>query len=266
MDTNSEHIIESLKEIEITRPVDLIISQIKRLISDGLVTPGDKLPPERELAQRMRIGRGHVREAIKRLEFYGILQTIPHKGTIVASLGVKALEGLISNVLQIERDDFIALVETRLILETNAVRLTTERASDAEITRIKQAHDEYQQMAQSGSPNIEVDFVFHLRIAEYCQNSILRSIIALISPDIISYSMNVTEDEVGYRKLSDFVVAEHRLIMDGILARNPDRAAEAMGRHLSRIFELVKEFKQLKDKFDLFKWIEQYQARQELTQ
>jgi GntR family transcriptional repressor for pyruvate dehydrogenase complex len=262
MNLNSERIIESLKEIEINKPVDLIISQIRSLISSGVVKPGDKLPPERELAQRMRIGRGYVREALKRLEFYGILQTIPHKGTIVARLGVNALVGLISNVLQIERNDFTALVETRLILETSAVRLTAERASPAEITQIQQAHDEYRRLAQAGLPSLDVDFLFHLRIAEFCQNAVLRSIIALISPDIIAFSQDVTHDQAGYKLLSEFVVQEHQAIMHGIVAQNPDAAATAMHRHLSRILKLVRDSARLKEQFNIFEWIQQYKSEQ----
>ena len=62
-------------ELEFKKPSDLIISQIRRLITEGVLKPGDRLPPERELAERFAVGRGHVRDAIKKLEFYGILKT-----------------------------------------------------------------------------------------------------------------------------------------------------------------------------------------------
>ena len=100
MDKPSQ-VIEQFREIDFKRPADIILQQIKELISNGVLRPGDRLPPERALATRFGVGRGHIREAIKRLEFYGVLKTLPQSGTIVTSLGGKALEGLISNVLKL---------------------------------------------------------------------------------------------------------------------------------------------------------------------
>ena len=265
MDDKTEAFIESLEQIEIKKPTDLIIQQIKRQISSGMLKPGDKLPPEREISKRLSVGRGYVREAIKKLEFYGILKTIPHKGTIVSSLGVKALEGLISNVLELEKENFRSLVETRLILETNTARLAALRASDNEIEKIQKAHDDYRDLALKGTPNIEIDFLFHLRIAEFCKNPALHSLITLIAPDIISYSASITGDEHGYRRLSKFVIGEHKAVMEAILKREPEQASDAMGRHLNRILTLVSEIEKQKDKFDIGKWIENYMVQHEIS-
>lgn len=261
MDDKTESFIDSLEQIKIRKPTDLIIQQIRRQISTGILRPGDKLPPERDLAKRLSVGRGYIREAIKKLEFYGILKTIPHKGTIVSSLGVRALEGLISNVLELEKENFRSLVETRLILETNAARLTAMRATDDEIKIIEKAHDDYRALALKGTPNIEIDFLFHLRIAEFCKNQVLRSIISLITPDIISYSMSIAGDQQGYRKLSKFVMDEHLAIMNAIISRQPTQASNAMGRHLNRILTLVIDIEKQKDKFNISTWIENYKAQ-----
>ena len=250
--------VDSLEQIEIVKPTELIIQQLKRQISSGVLKPGDKLPPERELAERLNVGRGYVREAIKKLEFYGILRTIPYKGTLVSSLGVKALEGLIGNVLELEKEHFRSLVETRLILETHAARLTAVRATDEQIEKIQQSHDEYRELALKGSPDIESDLLFHLSIAEFCANPVLRSIISLIAPDIVSYSLRVTRDREAYKQLSEFVVSEHQAIMEGIRSRDPEKASSAMGRHINRILMLVKDYEQQKGKFKIKNWIKKY--------
>ncbi len=263
MNDKTEAFMDSLEQIEIKKPTELIIQQIKRQISSGILKPGDKLPPEREISKRLSVGRGYVREAIKKLEFYGILKTIPHKGTIVSSLGVKALEGLISNVLELEKENFRSLVETRLILETNTARLAALRATDDEIEKIKKAHDDYRELALKGTPSIEIDFLFHLRIAEFCKNPVLHSLITLIAPDIISYSSKVTRDQDGYRKLSEFVIDEHQAIMNAIRDRQPEDASDAMGRHLNRILMLVTEIEEQKDAFDISKWIDSYNEQRE---
>ncbi|MBD3287174.1 FCD domain-containing protein [candidate division KSB1 bacterium] len=266
MDDKTEAFIESLEQIEIKKPTDLIIQQIKRQISSGMLKPGDKLPPEREISKRLSVGRGYVREAIKKLEFYGILKTIPHKGTIVSSLGVKALEGLISNVLELEKENFRSLVETRLILETNTARLAALRAADNEIEKIQKAHDDYRELALKGTPNIEIDFLFHLRIAEFCKNPVLHSIITLITPDIISYSMSIAGDRQVYLRLSKLVVDEHRTIMNAIRNREAEKSADAMRKHLNRVLTLVTEIEQRQDAFDIDEWIENYKKQRKIPE
>ena len=66
--------LDNLNKIELKNPVDLIISQIRDLISAGHIKPGEKLPPERKLAEHLGVSRGQVREAINKLQFYGILK------------------------------------------------------------------------------------------------------------------------------------------------------------------------------------------------
>ena len=95
-------VLKNLKEVVTEKPVDVIIRQIKDLLISGQLKPGDKLPPERKLSEIFGVGRTHVRDAIRRLEFYGILKTRPQSGTFVAAIGISALEGLIADVLKID--------------------------------------------------------------------------------------------------------------------------------------------------------------------
>src|ERR1700712_782847 len=111
-------VLNNLKEVVREKPVDIIIKQIKDLLISGQLKPGDKLPPERKLSEKFGVGRTPVRDAIRKLEFYGILKTRPQSGTFVAGIGITALEGLISDVLKIDSSSFLSLVETRELLET----------------------------------------------------------------------------------------------------------------------------------------------------
>ena len=136
-------VISQLSPIQLDKPADLIMRQIRNLLANGALKAGDRLPPERELASQFGVGRGHVREALRKLEFYGVLQTFPQSGTIVASLGAGALERLISNLLDLDRDDIKALTETRGILEMHSAQLAAQRASKAAIADIKAALDAF---------------------------------------------------------------------------------------------------------------------------
>ncbi|UCF98175.1 MAG: FadR family transcriptional regulator [Spirochaetaceae bacterium] len=221
--------LDLFQEIEVEKPADLIIKQIRQLISSGRLKPGLRLPSERVLAERFGVGRGHIREALKKLEFYGILKTQPQKGTIVASLGVKALEGLISNLLATDTRDFESLMEIRALLEVHAARLAAKRAGQAEIEEINYAFEDFRRKVEQGQSGLEEDHLFHLKIAEESKNSVLRSLIGLITPDIIAMTR---ERQDRHAERQQTTVKEHENILEGIRSRDPDRAARAMSEHM----------------------------------
>lgn len=234
MEVEAIRFIEHFREIDVKKPAEIIIQQIKGLISSGVLKPGDRLPSERALTERFGVGRGPLREAIKKLEFYGILKTMPQSGTFVANFGVKALEGLISNVLGLEKEDLESLMETRAILEIQAARLAAMRATDLEVEEIAKAHNEFQKQVEKGNPGLEEDLLFHLKIAGCSKNSVLRSLITLITPDIITLSRKFDTCRNGRFLLT---VKEHESVLGGIQRREPERAAEAMAEHM-RISQL----------------------------
>ena len=226
--------LENLEKIVIEKPADKIIKQIRYLISSGQLNPGDKLPPERKLAESLGVGRGPVRDAIRKLEFYGILKTLPQSGTVVAGMGLKALEGLITDVLKIETNDFASLVETRVLLEVNAARFAAERRTDEDIQALHKALDEYEQKISNGRPAVEEDLMFHLKIAEASKNSALKSFMMIIIPDIIKnfIDLRVCEDDRFLK-----TVEEHREILNHIINQEIEAAGDAMRNHLQEVLE-----------------------------
>ena len=225
----SDLIIAQLSAIEVTKPADLILRQIRNLISGGALKAGDRLPSERELAQRFGVGRGHVREALRKLEFYGVLQTFPQSGTTVASLGVAALERLISNLLDLDRDDVKALTETRVILEMHAAQLAAQRATKAAIAALKSALEAFRGEVEAGRTGVEEDLLFHLEIARAAQNPIMVSLIGLITPDIIRLNKESRACESGRAAVA---LKEHEKLFAAIAAHDVDAAMQAMEEHM----------------------------------
>lgn len=226
--------LDNLQKIVIEKPVDKIIEQIRYLITSGELKPGDKLPPERKLADHLGVGRGPVRDAIRKLEFYGILKTLPQSGTVVSGMGMKALEGLITDVLKLETSDFTSLVETRVILEVNAAQFAAQRRTDDDIVAISNALQEYEAKISGGRPAVEEDLLFHLKIAEASKNSALKSFMLIITPDIIK---NFIELEVCDNGRFLKTVLEHQEILNFIVDKNPDAAGKAMRQHLNDVVE-----------------------------
>ncbi|MDZ7723628.1 MAG: GntR family transcriptional regulator [candidate division KSB1 bacterium] len=217
--------IHYFKEISVTNPFELIISQIKTLISSGILKPGDRLPAERALMQRFGVGRGHIRKAIQKLEFYGILETRPQSGTFVASIGVKALEGLITNILKLDSKDVNSLIETRTLLEIEAVGLAATRVTDSELEELEEAHLAFKNNVRSGKNGIDEDLLFHLKITECAHNAVLQSLLAVLIPDIITLSNDCGACRDGR---SSVAIRERYEILNALQEHD---AARASGSH-----------------------------------
>jgi GntR family transcriptional repressor for pyruvate dehydrogenase complex len=231
MSTTEINFLEHIKEVNVEKPSDIIINQLKELISKGVLKPGYKLPPERVLAQSFGVGRGHIRQALKKLEFYGILETYPQDGTYVAGLGVKAIEGLIKNVLKLNDNDFKSLVETRAILEIEAIKLTCQRANREQLQEIEEAHLDFAAKVRENETGLEEDLIFHLKIAEFCQNSVLYSMITLLTPEMLKLS-----HEKKSCKSNRFLEAlvEHEKIIAGLKTHDPEICVQAMKAHMDK--------------------------------
>jgi GntR family transcriptional regulator, transcriptional repressor for pyruvate dehydrogenase complex len=224
--------IPQLSPIQLQKPADLIMQQIKNLLASGALKSGDRLPPERELASQLGVGRGHVREALRKLEFYGVLQTFPQSGTFVASLGAGALERLIANLLDLDRDDIKALTETRGILELHSAQLAAQRASKAAIADIGSALDAFRSEVDAGRPAVEEDLLFHLAIANAAGNPVMASLIGLMTPDIIRLHKASRVCEAGR---SQQALLEHVRIFRAIAAHDAKAATRAMSEHVRLI-------------------------------
>ena len=237
-----EELLKKFEEISIEKPSELIIRQIRDLISSGELKPGDKLPSERKLTEKLGVSRAHVRDAIKRLEFYGIVKVVPQSGTVVSSLRIPAIEGMIGNILQLDNYSFHSLVETRVMIEMQAARLAAERRTEEDIAELERAHAIYVDKAKMGGLASDQDIMLHLKIAEAGKNPLLRSMMLLITPEIL----------ICYHKykvcanITEAALLEHRLLVQYIKDRNTNGAVTIMQQHLHGVLNFSKTF-EIKD-------------------
>ncbi len=221
--------LENFSEIKVESPVDMIIGQVRALITSGQLEPGDRLPAERKMAEKLGVSRGNVRAALQKLEFYGILRTLPQSGTVVAGLGITALEGLITDVLQLEESDFSYLVETRRMLEVQCVKLAAERRTAKDLVEIEQALAAYEDKIKGGEVAVEEDLMFHLSLADASKNGVLKSLMMVIAPDIIA---SHTRYKVCDEKTEMKAFFEHQEILRYIREQDVSGVEDAMLRHL----------------------------------
>src|SRR6476620_1798334 len=113
---------------------------------------------ERKISDKLGVGRTHVRDAIRKLEFYGILKTRPQSGTYVAAIGISALESMIADILKIDSYSFQSLVETRVMLEINSIQLACEKRTDEDLRHLQISLDNYLEKASNGVKAVDEDF------------------------------------------------------------------------------------------------------------
>lgn len=221
--------LKGLNKIEVTSPSDQIIQQLRALIAQGAINPGDRLPSERALAEQFGVGRSVVREALLKLEFFGILKTRPQSGTTVEDMTSTGLSALISNMLSLADPKPADMVEARRILEVETARLAAERADRAAIAAIRAAHESHVASVTNGEVSIESDVLFHLQIAEAAGNDVLHSMVSVFAPRIISSAKKSRTCEDGR---AGRAVEEHAAILRAIERGDPEAAGHAMHRHL----------------------------------
>ena len=203
----------------------------------GYLTPGDKLPSERKLSEKLGVGRTYIRDAIKKLEFFGILTTHPQSGVVVNGADISAMEGLFSNVMKIERPDFFSLVEIRVNMELFSVRKAAKRRTEEDIEYLEDALNAYENKIKINVPAENEDFLFHLKIAEASHNSVVKSMMLIILPDILAIyrSEKVCGSNVMVKTLG-----EHRGILNAIKEQDSEKAVLLMTEHLNDVLDFSK--------------------------
>lgn len=211
-----------------------IIDKIRELINYKNLEPGDKLPSERMLSEKFGVTRSNVREAIQKLEFYGILKSIPQSGTFIANIGAVAINGMVDDILRLEDPDFKSLVETRILLELKTVKLASLRRSEDDLKHIKEALDAYKKKTLSGEDAVQEDLLFHLAIAKASGNSTINTFMLTITPQII---IDFEKYHVCNKNQAFIGIKEHTEIYEAIKEQNPDLAKQKMKDHFSILYQ-----------------------------
>lgn len=217
-----------------TKTADIVIENIKELINSGQIKPGDRLPSERKLASDFGVGRAQIREALHKLEFYGIVKTLPQSGSVINGLDITTLDGLISDVLNLQTYDFFSLVETRLILEEHVVKLCAERYTPQDMEILEHTHENFVKYFDSPD-RVSHDFAFHRAIAEGSHNPVSKAMLMIIIPDIMKIYLR---DRIC--DPNPEVVKEHEEMLKAIKNRDGDLAVKLMKEHLRGVTEFAK--------------------------
>jgi GntR family transcriptional repressor for pyruvate dehydrogenase complex len=211
---------------------DEAILKIKGMIVGGELGPGDRLPNEADLAARLGVSRGSLREAVKALSLVHILDVRRGDGTYVSSLRSGQLLDALSFLVDFHQDDSVLrFFEVRRLLEPAAAALAAIRISDAELDRLERLLGEVGP-GTSVEELVANDTQFHRGIALAVGNDVLCSLLDGLTGATQRARIwrGMTEEGALERTL-----AEHRAIHRALLERDPEQARSCMTVHIAGV-------------------------------
>jgi len=214
-----------------------VADQIEQLIADESLHPGDKLPGEREMAERMGVSRTVVREAIRVLGVRGLIVVKTGCGTYVQEPSVKDAAASIERLLKLRQtsEPFAQIHEVRRMIEVETAGLAAERATDQDIARLQSAVEDMSSHREEPDAYIKDDHAFHEHLAEATHNSLFNVLLGPIS-GLLDQVIRISVQAPGALEAG---LAHHRDILDTIRQRDPEAARQAMREHLAEARELV---------------------------
>jgi GntR family transcriptional repressor for pyruvate dehydrogenase complex len=211
---------------------DEAIEKIKGMIVSGELGPGDRLPREADLAQRLGLSRSSLREAVRALSLVRILDVRQGDGTYVTSLDASLLLDALSFVVELHHDrSVLDLLEARRVLEAEAAALAAQRIQPAQRAELRDWLE-----AMPGCDGVEEfvenDLGFHRTIAIASGNHVIGKLLDSLSGRTIRARIwrGITEGGA-----IDRTIAEHRAICDAIQAGRPEQARAWMTVHLGSV-------------------------------
>lgn len=211
---------------------DEAIEKIKGMIVSGEMLPGDRLPREADLAERLGLSRNSLREAVKALSLIRVLDVRQGDGTYVTSLAPGLLLDALSFVVEFHRDDTVLeFFEVRRILEPSAAALAAQRMTDDDVEGLRAV------LADLGeAPSIDAlvanDLEFHRRIAAGSGNNVLCSLIdSLSGPTTRARIWRGLTQEGAVAKTRE----QHTAILEAIAARQPELARSWATVHVAGV-------------------------------
>jgi GntR family transcriptional regulator, transcriptional repressor for pyruvate dehydrogenase complex len=210
---------------------DQIAARVVALITERHLKPGDRLPPERELAQSMGVSRSSLREALRALSLLGVTEMRQGDGTYLTALDPDALMRPFGLVLALNDGQLQDLFEARRVIEPALAALAAERIDEPTLDALRKCVHDSAEAVRDEDAFMRIDLELHGLIARAASNSILWHVIGSISGMGIA-SRRRTNPLPGLREQS---VEDHRAIVAALDARDPEAAAATMLRHLENV-------------------------------
>ena len=220
-----------------------VFSFLREQLLDGTIRSGDRLLPERELALQLGVSRPIVREALRALSMMGVVEIRERVGTVVRQPDVSVLGDVFAFSLAQVPDAIDDVMEARIALECQAIRLACQRASTADIERMRGALDAIEATVHSAEDGGQADFNFHSTLVRASKSDTLIQLYSAMAT-LLMRSHRDRRQPIGRSgaTVQRTVIEDHRRLLEAVIAGNEDRADQALRKH----FRIGDEFRRQK--------------------
>ncbi len=203
--------------------VDVVVDKIKELLIHKKLKPGDLIPSETALAESLRVSRGSIREAMKILSAYGIIEVKRGSGTYISNYAnPKLFDPLLFNILVTEYH-YADLLKVRDALEQSIIKDVISQASQKELQELNTIMQEFEKVHQNNPDNLEqcntIDIMYHTKLGEFTHNALMSNMYNFII-ELFSPTINAKE---GYHA--------HKNLHAAIMSRNVPEALTMLELH-----------------------------------
>ncbi|WP_395309224.1 FadR/GntR family transcriptional regulator [Mycobacterium sp. AMU20-3851] len=212
-----------------------VVEQFQAQMRSRKLQPGDRLPPERELAEQFGVGRNSIREALRELDLLGVVESRHGEGTFVADPSAETLLAPFRAVIELSSTAAESVMEFRRVFEPGVAALAAQNATDEGRDLLHAALVAFEGRVDRQVPDVEIesaDTDFHLTLGHATRNPTVIGVHTALYTLLRDFRSKL--DRSSYAP-SDRAVAGHRLIYEAITARDPEAASTAMRDHLDDV-------------------------------
>jgi GntR family transcriptional repressor for pyruvate dehydrogenase complex len=231
--------LEKIKPVEKFVLIDQIIEKIEKLITSGDLNPGDFLPGERILSEKLGVSRTSLRQALKALNVMGVLEILPGKKTYIKESFSDILINPFRFIRAVHSIKIKELFEARCVLEEGFVQMAAKKAKPNDISQIKSYIDYAEKNIDNKDEFVYSEFKFHQYIFEVADNKVLTAVMNSLNELLLV----LEKYEKDYLDNSDRALSlqQHKEIYRAIKEKDPEKARDAMRIHLDTMESRLKK-------------------------
>lgn len=220
------------RAVHVGRASQEIVAQIKASIFEGRLTPGDRLPSEKELTEQFGVSRITVRDAMRVLESQGLVEIKVGSGggAFVASPSSEPVTQVLTDMLRLQGITIRELVEARLVIETAIVTYAAERATCEDLDAMRHAIEQARMARAAGEARFTPTSIeFHIALARAAKNQVLFFTVSSFRTPFYETLDKLSPDN----GMADQAIEDHQKLLDAIADHDAERARQVMREHLS---------------------------------
>lgn len=213
-----------------------LLTLFKQLIAEGVLLPGDRLPPERELAEMVGVSRSSLRQALKVLASMGVISQKVGSGTRLNTVGASILSEPLRFLILLDGITFAELSEARLIVEPQLAAQAALKASPEDIRGLEEAIGRMESSERGSQEWVQSDLDFHRAVYRAAGNRVCAMLFTVVHESL--------EDLVGFTSIlveASHTIGHHHRILEGIRSGDPEVAHRMMKGHMVDASSLVDE-------------------------